>query len=108
MTALSAIDPTTMMPRAHGLVVVVIETPSGSGNKLKFDPDLGVYRLDRTLPSGMTFPFDFGFIPRTMAEDGDPLDAIVLLDAPAFPGCVVETRLIGILEAEQQEGGKGP
>jgi len=92
----------------HGLVVVVIETPSGSGNKLKFDPDLGVYRLDRTLPPGMSFPFDFGFVPQTVAGDGDPLDAIVLLDAPVYPGCVVEARLIGVLEAEQQDGSVGP
>ena len=91
-----------------GLVVVVIETPSGSGNKLKFDDELGVYRLDRVLPAGMVFPFDFGFVPRTLAEDGDPLDAIVLLDSPVHPGCIVLARLIGVLEAEQQDGGVGP
>ena len=89
-----------------GLVVVVVETPSGSGNKLKFDEDLGVYRLDRVLPAGMTFPFDFGFIPETVAADGDPLDAIVLLDAPVHPGCVVLARLIGVLEAEQKDKGQ--
>jgi inorganic pyrophosphatase len=88
---------------SHGNVVVVIETPSGSGNKLKFDDDLGVYRLDRVLPAGMTFPCDFGFVPQTLAEDGDPLDAIVLLDAPVYPGCVVQARLLGIVEVEQQE-----
>jgi inorganic pyrophosphatase len=91
-----------------GLVVVVIETPSGSGTKVKFDAELGVYRMDRVLPAGMAFPFDFGFIPQTLAEDGDPLDAIVLLDAPVFPGCVLLARLIGVIEAEQQDGGKGP
>jgi inorganic pyrophosphatase len=86
---------------------VVVETPRGSGNKLKFDAELGVYRLDRVLPAGMAFPFDFGFIPQTMAEDGDPLDAIVLLDSPVHPGCVVLARLLGVLEVEQQDGGVG-
>jgi inorganic pyrophosphatase len=86
----------------------VVETPRGSGNKLKFDEELGVYRLDRVLPAGLAFPFDFGFIPRTLAEDGDPLDAIVLLDSPVHPGCVVLARLIGVIEAEQQDGGVGP
>jgi inorganic pyrophosphatase len=101
-------SPLELPVRKNNLVVVVIETPSGSGNKLKFDADLGVYRLDRVLPAGMAFPFDFGFVPETLAEDGDPLDAIVLLDAPVYPGCVVLARLIGVLEAEQQDGGVGP
>jgi inorganic pyrophosphatase len=101
----SAPDPTTLPVHKDGLVVVVIETPSGSGNKLKYDDELGVYRLDRVLPAGMRFPFDFGFIPQTKAADGDPLDAIVLLDTPLYPGCVVQARLIGIIEAEQRERG---
>jgi inorganic pyrophosphatase len=105
--AASAITPTDLPVHQDGLVVVVIETPSGSGNKLKFDPALGLYRLDRVLPAGMTFPFDFGFIPQTVADDGDPLDAIVLLDAPLYPGCAVEARLIGVLKAEQQDRGGG-
>ena len=79
-------DPAALLAHKDGLVVVVVETPRGSGNKFKFDPQLGVYRLDRVLPAGMVFPFDFGFIPRTAAEDGDPLDAMVLLDAPTYPG----------------------
>jgi inorganic pyrophosphatase len=101
-------SPVDLPIRTHDLVVVVIETPSGSGNKLKFDRDLALYRLDRTLPPGMSFPFDFGFIPQTVAADGDPLDAIVLLDAAVYPGCIVEARLIGVLEAEQQDAGSGP
>jgi inorganic pyrophosphatase len=92
--------------RSHGLYLAVIETPSQSGNKFKFDEELGMYRLDRVLPAGMTFPFDFGFIPQTLAEDGDPLDVILLLDAPVYPGSVVRARLIGVMEAEQQERGK--
>jgi inorganic pyrophosphatase len=91
--------------RNNGLIVAVIETPSGSGNKVKFDPELSAYRLDRVLPAGMVFPFEFGFIPRTVAEDGDPLDVIVLLDSPVQTGTVVLTRLIGIIEGEQQDRG---
>ena len=102
------VDPLALPSHQDGLVVIVVETPQGSGNKLKFDPALGVYRLDRVLPAGMTFPFDFGFVPRTRAEDGDPLDAVVLLDSPVHPGMVVFARLIGLLEMEQQDGGKGP
>jgi inorganic pyrophosphatase len=100
-------DPRTLPTHKDGLVVAVIETPRDSGNKLKFDPELGVYRLDRVLPVGMAFPFDFGFIPGTLAEDGDPLDVIVLLDSPVHPGCVVLARMIGVIEAEQQDGGAG-
>ena len=95
------------LPMRHdGLVVIVVETPRGSGNKLKLDDGMGIIRLDRVLPAGMTFPFDFGFIPETLADDGDPLDAIVLLDAPVHPGCVVLARLVGIIEAEQRERGR--
>jgi inorganic pyrophosphatase len=86
--------------------LVVVETPSGSGNKLKFDTELQAFLLDRVLPVGMTFPFDFGFVPQTLADDGDPLDAIVLLDAPVYPGCIVPARLVGVIEAEQHDEGK--
>jgi inorganic pyrophosphatase len=103
-----AASPLDLPLHKDGLVVVVIETPSGSGNKAKFDAELGVYRMDRVLPSGMAFPFNFGFIPETLADDGDPLDAVVLLDAPVYPGCVLLARLIGLLEVEQQDGGTGP
>jgi inorganic pyrophosphatase len=98
-------DPTKLPMHHDGLVVVVVETPSGSGNKLKYDEELGVYRLDRVLPAGMTFPFEFGFIPETVAEDGDPLDVIVLLDSPVQAGCIVEAKLIGVIEGEQQDRG---
>jgi inorganic pyrophosphatase len=87
--------------------LVVIETPRGSANKLKYDTGLGAFRLDRVLPAGMSFPFDFGFVPQTLADDGDPLDVIVLLDAPVYPGCIVPSRVIGDLEAEQRDG-RGP
>ena len=83
------------------IVQVVIETPKGSRNKYAFDPEQKVFELKKVLPAGMMFPYDFGFIPRTKAEDGDPVDILVLMDEPAFPGCVLKCRLIGIIEAEQ-------
>lgn len=89
-----------------GRLQVVIDTPQGSRNKYKYDPERGLWRLSKALPLGAAFPFDFGFIPSTRGEDGDALDALVLMDEPAFPGCVVGARLIGTIEAEQTEDGK--
>jgi len=89
-----------------GRVNVVVDTPQGSRNKYKFDEQVGQWRLSKVLPLGMSFPYDFGFIPSTRGDDGDPLDVLLLADEPAFPGCVVPARLIGVLEAEQTEGGK--
>jgi inorganic pyrophosphatase len=83
------------------LIQVVIETPKGSRNKFAFDEKQRVFELKKVLPAGMAFPHDFGFIPRTMAEDGDPVDVLVLMDEPAFPGVLVKCRLIGIIEGEQ-------
>ena len=89
-----------------GHVHVVIDTPAGSRNKYKYDEKLGVFRLSRILPPGAVFPYDFGSIPGTRAEDGDALDVLVLHLARAFPGCLVTVRLIGVLHAEQRERGK--
>jgi inorganic pyrophosphatase len=89
-----------------GLVNVVIDTPRGSRNKYKVDEQLGLFKLSRILPEGHYFPFDFGSIPGTRGEDGDALDVMVLLDEPAFPGCLVQVRLIGVLTARQTEKGK--
>jgi len=86
-------------------VNVVVETPRGCRNKFKFDEKLNLFRLNAVLPAGSVFPFDFGYIAGTRAEDGDPLDVLVLIDEPAFTGCVVEARLIGVMEAEQTEDG---
>ena len=85
-------------------VRVIIETPKGSRNKFKFNPGLGLFELGSVLPAGAVFPFDFGFIPGTKAEDGDPLDVLLFLDVPTFCGCLVMTRLIGVIEAEQTDG----
>lgn len=87
-------------------VQVVIETPKGSRNKYAFDSEQRVFKLKRVLPAGMAFPYDFGFVPSTKAEDGDPVDVLVLMDEPAFPGCLLECRLIGVIEGEQEEDGK--
>lgn len=87
-------------------MMVVIETPKGSPNKLAFDPRYDTFVLKGVLPAGAVFPFDFGFVPSTRAEDGDPLDVLVLMDAPVFPGCIVPSRLIGVIEAEQTEQGE--
>ena len=82
---------------------VIIETPKGSRNKFKYDPDLRMFKLSKVLPEGMVFPYDFGFVPSTKGEDGDPVDVLVLMDEPTFPGCLLECRLVGVLEAEQEE-----
>src|SRR5881392_941690 len=84
-------------------VNVVIETPKGSRNKFKFDESCGVFSLGSVLPAGSVFPYDFGYIPGTRADDGDPLDVLLLMDVPAFAGCRVQSRLIGVIEAEQTD-----
>ncbi len=81
----------------------VVETTKGSRNKCSFDPALGVFRLSGVLPAGASFPFDFGFVPSTLGEDGDPLDVLVLMDEPAFAGCLVPSRLLGVITARQTE-----
>ena len=83
------------------LVHVVIETPKASRNKYAFDPELKIFQLKKVLPEGMTFPYDFGFVPSTKAEDGDPVDVLVLMDEPAFAGCLLKCRVIGVIEGEQ-------
>ncbi len=85
---------------------VIIETPKGSRNKFDYDPQTNLFALGGLLPEGMFFPFDFGFIPSTRGEDGDPLDVLVLMDAPAHVGCLLDVRLVGVIEAEQSEKGK--
>ncbi len=88
---------------------VIIETPKGSRNKYTYDLRCGLFKLKKVLPLGNVFPFDFGFVPSTLADDGDPLDVLVLMNPPAFAGCLVQVRFIGVIEAQQQEdnGKKG-
>jgi len=85
---------------------IVIETPKGCRNKFAYQPESNLFMLKGLLPEGMMFPFDFGFVPSTLGEDGDPLDIMLLMDAPAHVGCVVEVRIIGVIIAEQTEKGK--
>ena len=100
-------DPTRLDPIDNGnKIQVVIETPKGSRNKYAFDPEQRVFALKKVLPEGMVFPHDFGFIPSTKAQDGDPLDVLILMDEPAFSGCVVQARLVGIIEGEQKKDGR--
>lgn len=101
-------DPTKLKPLGNkdGLVQVIIETPAGSRNKFAFDPEQSIFALKKVLPAGMVFPYDFGFLPQTKAEDGDPIDVLLLMDEPVFPGCSVRARLIGVIEGEQLDGKK--
>lgn len=81
-----------------GLVNILVEIPAGSKNKYEFDKDLQAFALDRVLYSSVQYPFDYGFVPNTLADDGDPLDGLVMIDQPTFPGCVIAARPIGMLE----------
>ena len=94
---LSAIDPES------GDLNVIVETPKGSRNKYRYNEQLGLYELAGILPAGAVFPYDFGFLPGTCAADGDPLDVLLLMEEPAFVGCLLRCRLIGAIEAEQTE-----
>jgi len=98
MKAIPPFDPKS------GNVNVIIETPKGCRAKYSYDDKRDLYLLKSLLPAGMAFPFDFGFIPETVGEDGDPLDILVLIDEPALQGSLVPTRLIAVIEAEQTEG----
>ena len=83
----------------------IIETPKGSRNKFRYDAESKLFMLGGLLPEGMMFPFDFGFIPSTLGGDGDPLDIMVMHDAPADVGCLIEVRIIGVIMATQTEKG---
>lgn len=89
--------------KESGQINAIIDTPKGSRNKFKFDEKVGVFRLGGALPLGNVFPFDFGYVPSTRAADGDPIDILILMDEPAFVGCLVRSKLIGVIEANQTE-----
>jgi inorganic pyrophosphatase len=101
-------DLSRLPPRSERGYHVVVESPRGSLVKLKFEPSLEAFALSRPLPAGLAFPYDFGFVPSTHGEDGDPVDAFVVWDVPCFPGVVIECRLIGVIEVEQnaKRGGR--
>jgi inorganic pyrophosphatase len=85
------------------LITVIIESPKGTGHKYDYEPEMKLFKLRKVLPAGMVFPFDFGFIPGTKGEDGDPLDVIVISEITSFPGCCMDCRIIGAIKANQTE-----
>jgi inorganic pyrophosphatase len=87
-------------------IYAVVETPRGSRCKLDFDPKLKVFTLSKPLMAGLTYPYDWGFVPSTQAEDGDPLDVLIIHDAATYPGLVLRCRPIGVLKATQMRDGK--
>ncbi len=89
-----------------GRIHVVVESPKGSRVKLKYDPALQVFAYSRPLPQGLCYPFDWGFVPSTLGPDGDPVDALILHDAPTHPGTVVPCRPLGVLQVSQTEKGE--
>jgi inorganic pyrophosphatase len=99
----SRLDP--LVSQDKQLLRVVVETPKGSRNKFAFNPDEHTFELKKVLPAGMAFPYDFGFVPSTKGDDGDPIDVLVLMDEPAFPGCMLKCRPIGVIEGEQIKKG---
>ena len=84
-------------------VTVIIETPKGSAEKFNYEPEFKAFKLSKIMPAGMVFPYDFGFVPDTKGEDGDPLDILVLSEFKTFPGCMMDCRLIGGIAAKQTE-----
>ena len=91
---LSLIPPSPM----KGVVNIVVEIPAGSRNKYEYCSEAGIMALDRVLHSSVRYPFDYGFIPNTLADDGAPLDAMVIMDEPTFAGCLIKARPIGVLD----------
>jgi inorganic pyrophosphatase len=89
-----------------GAVQVVVETSRGMTAKLKFEPKLSAFTFSRSLQPGLRYPYDWGFVPGTVASDGDPLDAMILYDVTGFPGLVVPCRAIAVLEVDQEEQGR--
>jgi inorganic pyrophosphatase len=94
VTKLYDLDPGPDCPE---IVRMIVEIPKNSANKYEYDGNLGVFRLDRALYSPMHYPGDYGFIPRTLHEDGDPLDVLVLVKQETFPGCMIDVRPLGVL-----------
>ncbi len=84
----------------------IVETPKGRRNKFDYDPQIQSFTLGGLLAEGLAFPFDFGFVPSTVADDGDPVDVLILMDEPAHVGCVLNVRIVGVMEAEQTQDGK--
>jgi inorganic pyrophosphatase len=100
-------NPMTLTPlEEQDLLQVIVETPRGSRNKFAFDTEQKIFALKKVLPAGMAFPYDFGFLPHTKADDGDAIDVLLLMDEAKFPVCLVKARLIGVIKGEQIDGKK--
>jgi inorganic pyrophosphatase len=85
-------------------LVCVVEIPMGSRNKYEYDPELGGFKLDRFVSASVIYPTDYGYVPRTLAPDGDPLDVLVCVSEPTFPGCIVPSKVIGLFKMEDEKG----
>jgi inorganic pyrophosphatase len=92
--------------KESGALNIIVETPRNGRIKYKYNEKYGMFQLDKTLPYGFSFPFEFGFVPSTIGGDGDPLDVLVLSDEATFPGCLVLGQVLGVLQGEQREGKK--
>ena len=100
-------------PDVPRVLTAVIEIPRHERNKYELDKELGLLRLDRVLYSAVQYPGDYGFLPRTLGDDGDPLDVLVIMTSPVFPGCLVEVRPVGDLSPDRpgrfrREDHRGP
>jgi inorganic pyrophosphatase len=82
----------------------VVEIPKGSRNKYEYDPELGAVKLDRFISASVVYPTDYGFVPETLAADGDPLDVLVCVSEPTFPGCVVPSKVVGLFKMADEKG----
>jgi inorganic pyrophosphatase len=85
-------------------LVCIIEIPKGSRNKYEYDPDLGGFKLDRFVSASVVYPTDYGYVPETLAPDGDPLDVLVCVSEPTFPGCIVESKVVGLFRMSDEKG----
>src|ERR1700692_745629 len=92
--------------KESGALNIIVETPKNGRIKYKYKEKYGMFQLDKTLPYGFSFPFEFGFVPSTIGGDGDPLDVLVLSDEATFPGCLVRGQVLSVLQGEQREGKK--
>jgi inorganic pyrophosphatase len=91
------------MKKQNGLFRAIIESPKGSSQKFDFEPEQGIFLLSKIMPAGLVFPFDFGFLPGTLGEDGNPLDIMVVSESGTFTGCALDCKIIGVLKASQRE-----
>jgi inorganic pyrophosphatase len=85
-------------------LICIVEIPKGSRNKYEYDPDLGGIKLDRFVSASVVYPTDYGYVPQTLAPDGDPLDVLVCVSEPTFPGCIVPTKVVGLFKMADEKG----